>query len=125
MTYALTIRTEGGYDNFFVANDSLNLIVVAVGLFLFFKTVDYGALFQSVPLLEKLVLWISSCSLGIYFVHVLIIEELASGRLGFTLSVASFHPLLSIPSLALLTMTLSVLVTLVLKQIPYVRQIVP
>jgi len=45
--------------------------------------------------------------------------------LGFTLSVASFHPLLSIPSLALLTMTLSVLVTLVLKQIPYVRQIVP
>ena len=125
ITYALTIRTEGGYDNFFVANDSLNLIVVAVGLFLFFKTVDYGALFQSVPLLEKIVLWISSCSLGIYFVHVLIIEELASGHWGFTLSVASFHPLLSIPSLALLTMVLSVLTTLVLKQIPLVRQIVP
>lgn len=125
ITYALTIRTEGGYDNFFVANDSLNLIVVAVGLFLFFKTLDYGYLFQSVPLLEKVVLWISSCSLGIYFVHVLIIEELASGHLGFTLSVTSFHPLLSIPSLALLTMTLSVIVTLLLKQIPFVRQIVP
>lgn len=125
ITYALTIRTEGGYDNFFEANDSLNLLLVAVGLFLFFKTIDYGALFQQVPLLEKAVMWISSCSLGIYFVHVLIIEELASGRLGFTLSAASFHPLVSIPGIALLVMALSVIVTLVLKQIPFVRQIVP
>lgn len=125
ITYALTIRTEGGYDNFFVANDSLNLIAVAIGLFLFFKTIDYGYLFQQLPLLEKPITWISSCSLGIYFVHVLIIEELASGHFGFTLSAASFYPWLSIPSIALLTMLLSVLVTLALKQIPFVRQIVP
>lgn len=125
ITYALTIRTEGGYDNFFEANDSLNLIIVAVGLFLFLKTIDYRSLFQQCPLLEKPIMWISSCSLGIYFVHVLIIEELASGHFGFTLSAASFYPLLSIPSIALLTMALSVLVTLALKQIPFVRQIVP
>jgi len=125
ITHALTVQTNGGYDNFFVANDSLNLIVVAIGLFLFFKSIDYPYLFQRVPLLEKIVMWISSCSLGIYFVHVLIIEELASGHLGFKLAASSFNPLLSIPSLALLVMALSIASTMLLKQIPFVRNIVP
>jgi surface polysaccharide O-acyltransferase-like enzyme len=125
ITHALTVANEGTFDNFFVANDSLNLIVVAVGLFLFFKSIDYTALFQRLPWLERIILGISSCSLGIYFVHVLIIDELASGHFGFQLMAASFHPLLSIPAIALLTLGLSLLVTLALKQIPYVRSIVP
>lgn len=125
ITHALTIQTIGGYDNFFVANDSLNLLIVAIGLFLFFKSIDYTYLFQRVPLLEKIIMWISSCSLGIYFVHVLIIEELASGHLGFKLAVSSFNPLVSIPSLALLVMALSIASTMLLKQIPIVRNIVP
>lgn len=125
ITHTLTVYNEGNYDNFFVANDSLNLLVVAVGLFLFFKSIDYTALFQRVPLLERIILGISSCSLGIYFVHVLIIDELASGHFGFQLMAASFHPLLSIPAIALLTLGLSLLVTLALKQLPYIRSIVP
>ena len=127
ITHALTIQIEeiGGYDNFFVANDSLNLITVAIGLFLFLKSLDYRYLFQQLPFLQKLVTWISSCSLGIYFVHVLIIEELASGHLGFKLSASSFTPLLSIPAIAILVMALSVATTMLLKQIPLVRNIVP
>ncbi len=124
-THALTVRAEGTFDNFFVLNDSLNLIIGAIGLFLFFKSLDYGMIFEKLPFLKKIVLWISSCSLGIYFVHVLIIEELLSGRWGFTLHGASFEPLIAIPAVSLLVMVLSVLVTLLLKQIPYVRQIVP
>ena len=127
ITHALTIQIEeiGGYDNFFVANDSLNLITVAIGLFLFLKSLDYRYLFQQLPFLQKLVTWISSCSLGIYFVHVLIIEELASGHLGFKLSASSFTPLLSIPAIAILVMALSVATAMLLKQIPLVRNIVP
>ena len=124
-THALTAKNEGLYDNFFVLNDSLNLIIVAVGLFLFFKSLDYELLFQKVPLLQKIVLYVSTCSLGVYFVHVLIIEELAGGRFGFMLNASSFHPLISIPAISLLVMALSVTVTMLLKQIPYVRNIVP
>jgi len=101
------------------------MIIVAVGLFLFFKSLDYAYLFQQLPLLQKLVMWISSCSLGIYFVHVLIIEELASGHLGFKLAANSFTPLVSIPSIAILVMALSVITTMILKRIPLVRNIVP
>jgi|GEM_PF-288598 len=124
-THAFTVKNEGLYDNFFVLNDSLNLIIVTVGLFLFFKSLDYELLFQKIPLLQKIVLYVSTCSLGVYFVHVLIIEELAGGRFGFMLNASSFHPLLSIPAISLLVMALSVIVTMLLKQIPYVRNIVP
>jgi surface polysaccharide O-acyltransferase-like enzyme len=124
-THALTVQNEGIFDNFFVLNDSLNLVIVATGLFLFFKSLDYPLLFQRLPAVQKLVMWISSCSLGVYFVHVLIIEELAGGHFGFSLTAVGFHPLLSIPAIALLVMALSVIVTMVLKQIPYIRQIVP
>jgi len=124
-THAFTVKNEGLYDNFFVLNDSLNLIIVAVGLFLFFKSLDYELLFQKIPLLQKIVLYVSTCSLGVYFVHVLIIEELAGGRFGFMLNASSFHPLISIPAISSLVMALSVIVTMLLKQIPYVRNIVP
>lgn len=124
-THALTVINGGIYDNFFVLNNSLNLIIVGVGLYLFFKSIDYDLLFKKNPFLERIVFYVSSCSLGIYFVHVLIIEELAGGRLGFMLSAASFYPLLSIPLISLLVMVLSVGATLLLKRIPYVRNIVP
>ncbi len=124
-THALTIQGGGTFDNFFVLNNSLNLIIVAICLFLFFKTIDYDLLFAKFPFIQKIIMWVSSCSLGIYFVHVLIIEELAGGRLGFTLSAASFNPLISIPVLAVLVMILSVITTMILKQIPFVRSIVP
>ncbi len=124
-THALTVRNGGVFDNFFVRNDSLNLVIVAVGLFLFFKSIDYARLFTKLPVIQKVVLWISSCSLGVYFIHVLIIEELASGRYGFTLTGATLPPLIGIPAEAMLVMALSVGATNLLKQIPYVRNIVP
>ncbi len=124
-THALTVRSGGVFDNFFVLNDSLNLVIVASGLFLVFKSIDYDQLFARLPVIQNVVLWISSCSLGIYFVHVLIIEELASGRYGFTLTGATVPPLIGIPAEAILVMALSIGATMLLKQIPYVRNIVP
>jgi len=124
-THALTVQNKGVFDNFFVLNDSLNLVIMAIGLFLFFKSIDYARLFTKLPVIQKVVLWISSCSLGVYFIHVLIIEELASGRYGFTLTGATLPPLIGIPAEAMLVMALSVGATNLLKQIPYVRNIVP
>jgi surface polysaccharide O-acyltransferase-like enzyme len=36
VTYAMTVRNNGAFDNFFVLNDSFNLVILAVSLFLFF-----------------------------------------------------------------------------------------
>lgn len=125
VTDALTAAGGGNHDNFFLQHYSLNLIIAGTGIFLFLKSLDYAMIFQQLPFVQNVIMWISSCSLGIYLVHVVIIDELASGHFGFKLWAASFHPLLSIPAIAVLTLTLSVLVVMLLKQIPFVRQIVP
>ena len=124
-THALTVKNNGLYDNFFVLNDSPNLLLVEVGLFLLFKSIDYELLFQRLPLIQKIIMWISSCSLGIYFVHVMIIELLQSGKLGFVLDGNTIHPLIGIPITSALVMTLSICAVMVLKRIPVVKSIVP
>ena len=125
LTHASTVRNDGIFDNFYELNDSFNLIIIAVGIFLYLKSLDYTILFEKLPWFGKLVQWISSTSLGIYFVHVLVIEELAGGRLGFTYDGLTFNPLISIPLGAVVVMAISVLITKLLQSIPYVRTIVP
>lgn len=124
-THTLTVKNDGIYDNFFVLNDSPNLLIVATGLFLIFKSIDYDRLFQQLPIIQKIVLWLSSCSLGIYFVHVMLIEVLQSGKLGFVLDGSTLHPLISIPVTSFIVMTLSIWIVMILKLIPFVRNIVP
>ena len=125
LTHGMTINNEGRFDNFFVLNDSFNLILAAIGLFLFFKSLDYDEIFKRVPPIRMIVNGISRCSLGIYFIHVMIIELLESGVLGFELRAQSFSPILSIPVTAILTLILSYFGVALLKRIPIVKHIVP
>ena len=125
LTHWSTVRNQGVFDNFYELNDSINLIIIAVGIFLFLKSVDYTVVYAKLPWFAKIVKWISATSLGIYFVHVLVIEELASGRLGFIFDGMTVNPLIAIPLGAMVVMTISVLITMILQRIPYVRTIVP
>lgn len=124
-THQLTVKNSGIFDNFFVLNDSPNLLIVASGVFLILKSIDYALLFQILPPVEKVVQWISSASLGIYFVHVMLIEILQSGKLGLVLDAATMHPLIGIPVTSAVVMMCSIGVVTVLKQIPVMRNIVP
>lgn len=125
ITHQLTRSMDGTFDNFFVLNDSFNLVIAAICLFVFLKSLDYDLLFAKLPFLKFIIMTVSSCSLGIYFIHVMIIELLASGRLGFQLTGSSFNPLFAIPLTSAITMLASVGVVLLLKKMPYVQQIVP
>lgn len=125
LTHSMTVGNEGRFDNFFVLNDSFNLILAGIGIFLFLKSLDYDQIFERLPPLRMIVNGISRCSLGIYFIHVMFIELLESGRLGFELRALSFAPILSIPITAILTLILSYLAVAIMKKIPFVKQIVP
>lgn len=125
LTHNLTVRNEGTFDNFFALNDSFNIVIIAVGLFMVLKSLNYKQIFAAQPWLGKIVTWVSSTSLGIYFVHVLVIEELASGRFGFIFNGQTFHPLFGILVGTVMVMTISVIITMALQRIPVVRNIVP
>jgi surface polysaccharide O-acyltransferase-like enzyme len=124
-TLTLTGSTGGTFDNFFLLNDSFNLVIVAVCGFLILKSLDYELIFRYLPFLRTIIMTVSSCSLGIYFIHIMFIELLASGKLGFKLSAFSFNPLLSIPLTSAVVMLASVITVSLIKKVPYLRVITP
>ena len=86
---------------------------------------DRDAIFAKVPGVRFTVMTISTNSLGIYFVHVLVIEALAAGWLKLTLDGQTFLPMVAIPVVAAITVAISAAITATLKKIPVLRHAVP
>lgn len=106
-------------------NESINIIALAVSAFLLLKSIDWDAIFAKVPGVRFTVMTISTNSLGIYFVHVLVIEALAAGWLKLTLDGQTFLPMVAIPVVAAITVAISAAITATLKKIPVLRHAVP
>lgn len=124
-TFILLDQNQGQFDAFFLDYYSINMIIVSAGIFLILKSIPYDRLLEQRDRLRQRIVFVSSCSFGIYFVHVMMMELLADGVFGFRLSALSMNPLIAIPLASLVTLLLSFVVTVLLKQIPYVRNIVP
>lgn len=125
LTYVIMVNQGGKFDPFFLNNLGFNMVIISVGLFLFLKSVPYDTLFARLPWLGRFVALLASCSLGVYFVHVLIMELLASGQLGFTLNWLTFGPLIGIPLDAFVVLVLSIAVVWIMQRTPILRWFVP
>jgi surface polysaccharide O-acyltransferase-like enzyme len=124
-TLYLVQNNDGVFDDFYLNNLSLNIMLVSTSLFLMLKSLPYEQFFSQHPKLKSTLIALSSYSFGVYFVHVMIMEFLASGVLGFQLQVGSFNPIFSIPFITLLTFLLSILIVVILKKVPVVKLIAP
>jgi surface polysaccharide O-acyltransferase-like enzyme len=124
-TYALMINKGGNLDDFFLNNQGLNIIVIAVLMFLYLKSLPFEALFTRYPWAKRTIDLLASVSLGVYFVHVMIMEAYGSGMFGFTLNATTFGALIGVPLTALATFVASVVVILILKRIPILNNLVP
>ena len=71
------------------------------------------------PFLQR----IAALTFGIYLVHILVLRVLSDGILGFSLSLTSFTPLLSLPAVSLVIFMLSGIVIFAGQKIPILRQI--
>lgn len=123
--HAMTMAQEGQLDTFFLNNLGFNMVIVSIGMFLFLKSLPWETIFQRLPLVAWAVKLLASCSLGVYFVHVLIMEAIGSGRFGIEINSMTFSPLIGIPLTAGVTLALSVAVILVIKRIPVLKIFVP
>ena len=64
-THAMTVAANGTFDNFWMLDWGLTIVVLASAMFLFLKSIDWDALFATLPPLRFGVMVISSNSLGI------------------------------------------------------------
>lgn len=122
--YVSIVRNGGAFDGIFYEYYSLNVLVMAVAVYVFTagkkdETVR-GSDSRFSPLFA-----IAACVPGMYFVHAMIIAILQQGLLGITLRPTSVHPALGVPIFALAVFFASFVVVFTIRKIPIVRYAVP
>jgi len=124
-TYFLTNRNDGVFKGYFYSYLSPNVIFMSIAFFISIKyTSEAVEAFQG-NVFKKTIKTLSSASLGIYFVHIMVFDVLNNGDLGFQLSSFSINAIYSVPATAIVTFSLSFLITYLIQRIPIIQKIVP
>jgi surface polysaccharide O-acyltransferase-like enzyme len=117
----LTFRNGGMQDGFFLDYLNVNIVAGSAALFCLVR-----ALSEKIPEsgIKKSVQIISACSLGIFAVHPMILELLASGNLGFKVSAEHGPVVIAALLTFVIVMTVSTAITALISKIPVLNRIV-
>lgn len=122
-TYLLTAAADGSYQPLFYEYYSLNVVVMSVAVFVLgARGGGQGGGAGS----DRRAGWWRAAServFGIYLVHVVVLDVLKQGVLGFTLDESTGHPVVAVPVLAATTFAASWAVVMVLERLPGVRRV--
>ncbi len=125
-SYFLVATLGESYTQFFHDASSANVIITSIALFLILATVRVPktAIHISGPGTNRVLHLISKNTLPIYLFHVIALETLQRGYLGFTISVNTMNPIIEIPLITALTLLICLAVIVPLKKIPYVKRLI-
>ena len=102
---------------------SPNIVLMSVFVFCCFQSSQFFLSRNAV--VNRCVSTLGSYSFGIYFIHMIVLEALASGKLSFTFNALIFHPLLAIPLVATVTLLISLTLLWMMRKIPIVKLLAP
>lgn len=71
--------------------------LMSVSVFILVKSVSFEKLYKAAPVARKVIAPLSATSFGIFFMHMIPLEILRYGSLGFTLNATVIHPIVGIP----------------------------
>lgn len=117
LTYVYTVRKDGVLEGFWYEYHSPNVLLVAVGVFIFFKYFFSSRTVQ----LPKILAIVNQSSFGIYLVHLLVMNMVTNKISAISL----MHPILAIPISVGITIVISLVISLIMKRIPVVKKLVP
>ncbi len=126
-TYVLAVTGEEAQMYFFQQYFSPTVILAAVSVFLLLLSVKPPAIQQenSIPTgVNRLIKLISENTLGIFFIHVMIIESIQRGYFGFAINRDTFNPIIEVPILTAIVLFGSLAIILVLKKVPYLKRLI-
>lgn len=125
-TYALA-ATKGGTEMYFLQQYfSPTIILASVSAFLLLMTIKPPTIQKdsSPSKVNKLIKLISVNTLGIFFIHVMIIESIQLGYFGFTMNRTTLNPVIEVPLLTAIVLFASLGIILLLKKIPYLKRLI-
>jgi surface polysaccharide O-acyltransferase-like enzyme len=123
-TYLLVGTMGEQYSQFFYDASSFNVIIASVALFLLLAAVPNQTIQTKHPHASRVLELISQNTLPIYLFHVIVLETLQKGLLGFRLSVTTINPFIAIPLITGVTLLICLAIIAPLKRIPYVKKII-
>ena len=109
---------------FFYDYLTANVIVASIAMFKLLGSVSVKPVEYSSSRANRLISKISHNTLPIYFFHMLLLEAFRRGLFGFTLTIMSANPIITIPLLTLLTLFISLGVVTLLKKIPFLKPLI-
>jgi len=124
-TYLLTIRGGGELNKYFFGYLTPNVIFMSVSFFVILKYLSDRHILINNNKINFIIQKMSSASFGIYLIHIMVLDVLYNGALGFSLKPEFFSVIFSIPLTAISIYFLSFFMVLLLKRIPWVCKIVP
>jgi surface polysaccharide O-acyltransferase-like enzyme len=126
-TYLMMLYGPDQRMYFFQEYLSPTVIFTSIMAFLLLLSVKPPSSSQQIAqpsILSRLFKTISENTLGVYFVHVIVIETIQLGLLGFMLNSEILNPILAVPLLMVITLFISLGIILLLKNIPGLKKIV-
>jgi surface polysaccharide O-acyltransferase-like enzyme len=123
-TYFLVGTIGETYSQFFLDASSISVIIGSVALFLMLVSVSTRTVENRFAKGNKALSLISQNILPIYLFHVIVLETLQKGYLGFKISVTTINPIIEIPLVTLITLLICLAIIVPLKKIPKVRCII-
>lgn len=122
-SYLIVAIIGEGQSQFFYNSFSFTVIIASVALFQLLSVVPIKSI-AGFPLASRLVQEISRNTLPIYLFHVMIMETLQRGYLGFKISLTTMDPFVEIPLITLVTLFISLGIIIPLKKIPYLDRVI-
>jgi surface polysaccharide O-acyltransferase-like enzyme len=123
-TYFLIATLGEQYSQFFLDASSFSVIIASVTLFLILASIPYQSIERKIPRSSKVLQLISQNTLPIYLFHIIVLETLQRGYLGFQISVTNLNPIIEIPLITIVTLLICLAIIILIKKIPYVKTII-
>jgi surface polysaccharide O-acyltransferase-like enzyme len=123
-TYLITSNLGEAYSQFFLTANSFSVLIASITLFLLMAAVPNQTIEAKFPRGNKVLSIISQNTLPIFLFHMIVLEALQNGYLGFRISLTSMNPIVEIPLVTAVTLLICLAIIVPLKKIPYVGRII-
>ncbi len=123
-TYLVVGNAGEQFSKYFYDSFSVNVMAISIALFLVFSQISPQKVVSRFPRANRLIRLISLNTLPIYLFHMIVLETLQKGYLGFKISVTTMNPIFEIPFLTLIALFICLGVLTPLKKIPYLGRVI-
>jgi surface polysaccharide O-acyltransferase-like enzyme len=123
-TYLVVSTLGESLSDFFYDASSFSIVISSIALYLLLAAIPAESIANRFPRGSRVIKLISNNTLPIYLFHVMILEVLQKGHLGFKISLTTLNPVVEIPAITLITLIICLAILVPLKKIPYLKRLI-